>query len=153
MPDAARTPPPAECIPEQELCNGRDDDCNGRVDDDLAPIPCPGGGERWCIAGRYSACPTRCDLCIPGSERVCFLSYCTYWATQTCAADGRSFGTCREHEVPPECESTADRHKSSRELEQCCIDKGYCCLDEHDIDRDGNRSEMLGACGEVSCVP
>src|SRR5678816_1836023 len=45
----------------------------------LAPIPCPGGGSRYCVAGRWSACPERCDVCVPGSQRVCFMSYCLYW--------------------------------------------------------------------------
>ena len=40
---------------------------------------------------------------------------------------------------------------ASPELEQCCIDDGYCCLDEHDLDHDGNRREMLGACDGVRC--
>src|SRR6185436_11170782 len=140
------------CTPTDETCNGEDDDCNGEVDDGLPSIPCAGGGERYCVAGRYSACPTRCDACIPGSERVCFLSYCDFWAVQTCAADGKSFGPCREHNVPPECKEVARAHKDSPELEQCCVDNGYCCHDEHDLDHDGNTSEMLGSCDEVSCT-
>jgi hypothetical protein len=143
----------AGCTPHAETCNGKDDDCNGLVDDGLPSIPCANGGEQDCVAGRYSACPTRCEACVPGSERVCFLSYCTYWATETCAADGRSFGSCKERHVPPECEGVSDQHKDSAELEQCCIDNGYCCHDEYDLDGDGNRGEMLGQCGEVSCSP
>lgn len=142
---------PPNCVPHDETCNGKDDDCNGQVDDGIAPVPCPGGGERYCVAGRMSACPTRCETCVPGSERVCFLSYCTYWAAQVCAADGRSFGVCRERSVPSECRSVAEQHKDSPELEQCCIDNGYCCRDEYDLDNDGNRSEMLGQCDDVSC--
>src|SRR5260221_1926550 len=145
-----RSEPPATrepgCIPRDEICNGKDDSCDGRVDEGIVPIPCAGGGEQYCVAGRYSACPTRCEVCIPGSERVCFHSYCTFWAKQICAADGRSFGVCREEQVPPECESVADRHKQSPELEQCCIDNGYCCRDEQDLDHDGDRNEMLGRC-------
>jgi hypothetical protein len=144
-------PPPPGCTPHDETCNGVDDDCNGEVDDGIAAVPCPGGGERFCVAGRFSACPTRCETCIPGSERICFLSYCTYWAAQTCAADGRSFGVCRERHVPPECDGVATKQHDSAPLEQCCIDKGYCCRDEFDLDHDGNRSEMLGKCDEVSC--
>jgi hypothetical protein len=144
-------PPPVVCIPTPETCNGVDVDCNEQVDDDVAPIPCPDGGERYCINGRFSACPDRCDACIPGSERVCFLSYCTFWAKQVCAADGRSFGVCREDPVPRECRAIAERHKDSRQLEQCCIDKGYCCRDEFDLDGDGDRNDMVGACDEVAC--
>lgn len=150
------TPPPQKpppCVPEPEQCNGKDDDCNGLVDDGLPAIPCPGGGERYCVAGRYSACPVRCDVCVPGSERVCFLSYCTFWAVEKCTSDGRSFGACREEHVPPECEAVASAHKDSPELEQCCIDNGYCCHDEFDLDSDGNTREMLGSCAEVSCTP
>ncbi|HVU00754.1 MAG TPA: hypothetical protein VHE30_03350 [Polyangiaceae bacterium] len=148
-------PPPTRvpnCTPSEEICNGKDDDCDGQVDEDLPSIPCAGGGDRYCVAGRMSACPTRCDACVPGSERVCFLSYCDFWAVQTCAADGKSFGVCREHRVPAECKAVASAHKDSPELEQCCIDNGYCCHDEHDLDNDGNREEMLGNCDEVSCT-
>jgi hypothetical protein len=141
------------CTPTTETCNGKDDDCNGQVDDGVPPIPCAGGGSQYCVAGGFSACPQRCETCIPGSERVCFLSYCTYWATQKCAADGRSFGTCRERHVPAACASASDRYKESPELEQCCIDHGYCCHDDYDLDRDGNTDEMLGSCDEVSCHP
>jgi hypothetical protein len=150
-PPPVTTPP--ECVPETETCNGKDDDCDGQVDENITPLPCAAGGQQYCVAGRFSACPTRCDACIPGSERVCFHSYCTYWAVQTCSADGQSFSACREELVPPECEGVSSRFKSSRELEQCCLDNGYCCRDDHDIDGDGNRSEMLGRCDEVSCVP
>src|SRR5262249_42252651 len=135
-PTSTATMPP-NCVPHDETCNGIDDDCNGEVDDGIAPIPCPGGGERYCVAGRFSECPTRCETCIPGSERVCFLSYCTYWAAQTCTADGRSWGVCRERHVPSECSGVATKNKDSPELEQCCIDKGYCCRDEYDLNHDG----------------
>jgi hypothetical protein len=141
------------CQPQPEVCNGRDDDCDGKVDEDLPPIPCPNGGSRYCIAGRTSECPRVCEVCRPGSQRVCFISYCTYWGAQTCASDGRSFGLCRERPVPPECETIAKTKRKSRELEQCCIDNGYCCLDEQDLDGDGDRTEMLGRCGGVTCPP
>jgi hypothetical protein len=142
---------PPRCEPSPETCNGRDDDCNGRVDDGIAAVPCPGGGSRYCVAGALTACPNRCEACVPGSERVCFHSYCTYWAVQACTADGKSFGTCRERTVPPECASVADHYRESPELERCCIDNGYCCHDEFDLDHDGDRGEMLGTCDEVAC--
>jgi hypothetical protein len=145
------TAPAPRCSPMPEACNGIDDDCNGKVDDGIAPVACSGGGSRYCVAGRLSACPTRCDACVPDSERVCFHSYCTYWAVEACTADGKSFGICRERHVPAECTDIANRHQDSLELEQCCIDNGYCCHDEFDLDHDGNRNEMLGTCDEVSC--
>ena len=149
--DVVLPPPEKTCEPSEEVCNGRDDDCNGQVDE-VAPIPCPGGGFRSCVAGRLSECPRRCERCIPGSERVCYISYCKYWASQTCAADGRSFGICREDDPPSECKKIADTKHDSPELEQCCIDAGFCCADEFDLDDDGDRGEMLGNCEEVACV-
>lgn len=157
---AAGTPPvthagaaataPRDCLPSTEACNGRDDDCNGAIDD-MPAEACAGGGLRLCVAGRMSECPRRCDVCVPGSQRICQNSFCTFWGEQQCAADGQGFGRCREAEPPPECAGIAREHQDSSELERCCIDNGYCCLDEHDLDHDGNRSEMLGACGDVSC--
>jgi hypothetical protein len=141
------------CVPAAETCNGLDDDCNGHIDDGIAPVPCPSGGHRYCVGGRSSACPTRCEVCVPGSQRVCFISYCLYWGTQTCAADGRSFGPCREQRPPAECDATARTHGASPELERCCVDHDYCCLDAYDLDNDGNRSELIGSCSAVSCEP
>lgn len=141
---------PPRCEPSEETCNGKDDDCNGAVDD-LPGEACPGGGFRFCVAGRLSECPKRCEVCVPGSVRICQNPFCTFWGEQECAADGQGFGSCRESEPPPECADVARRFQESRELEQCCIDNGYCCLDEFDLDRDGNRREMLGACGDVTC--
>jgi hypothetical protein len=141
---------PPRCEPTPEACNGRDDDCNGAVDD-LPAQACPGGGSRFCVAGRLSECPKRCEVCVPGSVRVCQNPFCTFWGEQECAADGQGFGNCREANPPPECAAIARERGESRELEQCCIDNGYCCLDEHDIDRDGNRREMLGACRDIAC--
>ncbi len=143
---------PRGCEPAPEECNGRDDDCDGMVDE-VPPVPCEGGGTRLCVAGRLSECPRRCEHCVPGSERVCFLSYCTYWGVQTCAADGRGFGECREQRAPDACISIALDRMSSPELEQCCIDGGWCCRDRHDLDADGDRGESLGACEDVLCEP
>lgn len=152
-PSAGRREPPdpAQCVPSAEACNGRDDDCDGAIDDNLAPEKCPGGGSRFCVAGRMSDCPKRCEVCVPGSVRVCQNPFCTFWGEQECAADGQGFGHCREAEPPPECADIARQHQQSKQLQQCCIDNGYCCLDEHDLDGDGNRREMLGACGDVVC--
>jgi hypothetical protein len=141
---------PSRCEPSPEACNGRDDDCNGSIDD-LPAEACAGGGFRLCVAGRMSECPRRCDVCVPGSVRMCQNSFCTFWGEQQCAADGQGFGRCRETDPPPECAGIARQHQDSVELEQCCLDNGYCCLDEHDLDNDGNRGEMLGACGDVTC--
>lgn len=139
-----------ECVPTEETCNGKDDDCDGDVDE-VAPIPCAGGGNRYCVGGRFSECPKRCETCIPGSQRTCQLSYCTFWGVQTCAADGRSFGVCREQKAPPECIGIAKSEQKSAKLEQCCVDNGYCCLDLFDLDNDNNTSESLGECSEVMC--
>jgi hypothetical protein len=150
-------PPPVDagptCQPKPETCNGVDDDCNGKVDDGLPPIPCPNGGERYCVSGAYSACPRRCEVCVPGSERECFTTFCTFWGTQSCTSDGRSFGPCKESKVPAECKSVADASKRSPELEKCCLAQGLCCVDEFDLDGDGDRTEMLGRCDSVTCGP
>jgi len=153
--DAAIVPPPVEppaqhCVPSAEACNGADDDCNGVVDD-LPPEACENGGFRYCIAGSLSACPRRCELCMPGGVRICQHSFCTFWGEQECAGDGQSFGACREAQPPPECAGIARQHKGSRELEQCCLDNGYCCLDSYDLDGDGSRSDMVGNCDDVRC--
>lgn len=140
----------SNCVPTEEVCNGDDDDCDGLVDE-VPSIPCENGGQQYCIAGHMSECPQSCEVCMPGSERICFNSYCKFWAVQTCAADGKAFGKCREDDPPPECASIAKQHKYSPQLEQCCIDNGYCCRDEFDLDDDGNESEMLGECEAVAC--
>lgn len=143
---------PNVCVPAEEVCNGSDDDCDGLVDE-VSPIACPEGGEQYCVSGAWSACPSPCETCMPGSERVCFNSYCKYWGVQTCTADGKSFGKCKEHDPPPECKSIAKDKKYSPELEQCCLDNGYCCKDTFDLDDDGNTGEMLGDCEDVLCKP
>lgn len=146
-------PPVPVCRPQPETCNGVDDDCDGQVDQDLPAIPCPAGGNRYCVSGRYSECPRRCEVCVPGSQRECFTSFCTFWGTQACTSDGRSFGPCKETMPPAGCKRIADRSMKSPELEQCCLDEGLCCLDEFDLDRDGDRTEMLGRCDSVMCEP
>jgi hypothetical protein len=118
---------------------------------DAPPIPCAGGGFKYCVAGRYSDCPTRCVVCVPGSQRVCLMAYCNYWGTQTCSADGQSFGYCVEHTAPPECQAIAEEHHDSSELEQCCLDHGYCCRDQFDLNHNGNTNEQIGQCSAVTC--
>jgi hypothetical protein len=154
--------PPAErpsveagpvCHPTPEVCNGIDDNCDNQIDEDLPPIPCPGGGSRYCVSGRYSECPRRCEACVPGSVRECFTTLCTFWGTETCASDGRSFGACREGKPPASCAGAANGGKRTRELEDCCLAEGLCCVDEFDIDKDGDTTEMMGRCDTVVCGP
>lgn len=149
LPDGAL---PSVCVPSEEVCNGKDDDCDGKVDE-VPPIPCEGGGAQYCVSGAFSLCPDRCEVCMPGSERVCFISYCKFWGSQTCAADGKGWGKCREDDPPSECKAVADEEKYSKALEQCCLDAGYCCVDTFDLDGDGDSKEMIGACDEVQCKP
>jgi hypothetical protein len=146
-------PPDPTCVPSTEICNGVDDDCDGLVDEDQPPIPCENGGNRYCVAGSYSQCPTRCEACVPGSTRTCFTSFCTFWGSQPCTPDGRSFGPCKEAMVPPECKSIVDKGMRTADLEQCCLDHGYCCLDEFDLNNNGDRTDMVGQCEAVSCMP
>ncbi len=146
----APVPVPPECMPSSETCNGRDDDCNGAVDD-LPAEACPGGGFRFCVAGRLSECPRRCEVCVPGSIRVCQNSFCSFWGEQECSADGLGFSHCREATPPSACADVARQFKDSVELEQCCLDQGYCCVDSQDLDHDGNRREMIGECRDVVC--
>lgn len=140
----------SECVPAEEVCNGVDDDCNGEIDE-VEPLACPGGGFRYCVSGAYSACPQRCETCVPGSERICLLSYCLYWGIQTCTSDGRGWSSCREANPPQACSKIAQTKQKSRQLQQCCIDNGYCCVDEFDLDGDGSKKDVLGQCDEVLC--
>ena len=135
-PSAAPAPAPAP------------DPCTSRP-----PVPCPGGGFQYCVAGSYSACPQRCAVCIPGSQRVCFLGYCDHWGTQSCTSDGMSFGYCQEQSPPSACDSLAKADHESAALEQCCIDNGYCCADDFHLSDAGAGAEQAGRCGSVSCTP
>jgi hypothetical protein len=146
-------PPVPGCAPREEECNNQDDDCDGQIDEGIAAVPCPNGGSRYCVAGRMSECPRRCEVCVPGARRVCFVPFCTHWGRQTCAPDGRAFGGCVEIQPPSECAAIARTGQRSPELEQCCLKNGYCCLDEFDLDGDGDHNEMLGRCAGVQCEP
>jgi hypothetical protein len=149
-------PPPVDagpvCHPQPETCNGIDDDCNGKIDDGLPAIPCPNGGERYCISGAYSECPRRCEVCVPGSQVECFTAYCTYWGTQTCASDGRSWGGCKESLVPAGCGAVTDSAKYTADIEKCCLAQGLCCLDTWNLDNDPTTT-MIGRCDSVMCGP
>jgi hypothetical protein len=146
-----RPPDGPVCVPKDEECNGVDDNCDGRVDEDLPLIPCPNGGNRVCVGGSYSECPKRCQVCVPNSKRTCITSFCTFWGSQTCMDDGMGFSGCKESQPPPECRSVANKMMRSRELEMCCIENGFCCVDEFDLDGDGDNTEMLGRCESVTC--
>jgi hypothetical protein len=151
-PDLPPPPPDAPvCVPTTETCNGVDDDCDGMIDDNLPAIPCPNGGARVCVGGHYSDCPRRCQVCVPGSKRTCITSFCTFWGNQECASDGMSFGPCKEAPPPPECAEVASQMQRSPALEDCCIKHNFCCVDEFDLDNDGDRTEMLGRCESIVC--
>lgn len=143
------------CEPEAERCDGVDNDCNGQIDDGLAPEPCEGGATfRFCVGGLLSACPRVCAVCRPGATRVCFPSYCTRWGEQECVADGLGWDSCSEQPAPLECQGeddTWDAADDSPSAEQCCIDRGDCCVDHWDMDGDGDTSESMGDCEEVTC--
>jgi hypothetical protein len=143
-------PGPDACVSSAETCNGVDDDCDGIVDE-IPPVACADGGSQYCIAGTMSECPRRCEVCVPGGVRICQNSFCTFWGEQECTGDGQGFGSCRERQVPPECAAVAKKHKNSPELERCCLDNGYCCLDMFDLDGDGSRTDMVGNCNQVRC--
>jgi hypothetical protein len=148
-------PPPdtSPCLPKPEVCNGVDDDCDGDIDEDQTPIPCPNGGARYCVGGAFAECPRSCHVCVPGSKRTCITTFCTFWGSQSCAEDGRSFGACKETQAPEVCRDIANRMMRSPELEECCIKNRFCCVDEFDLDHDGDRTEMLGQCDAIICDP
>jgi len=143
--------PPDECEPTgTETCNGIDDDCNGMVDD-LPAVACADGGFSYCVRGAMSECPRECQTCMPGSETICFVSYCYFWGKQTCSGDGKSLSGCIEEPPPSACKEIAIDHQKSRQLEQCCIDQGHCCKDDFDLDNDGSTRDYVGNCVEVTC--
>jgi hypothetical protein len=144
-PEAEAAPPAVDATPPPATASSVDPCAN------MPPIPCPGGGYEYCVAGHYSECPKRCAACVPGSTRVCFLTYCKSWGVQTCAADGLSFGVCEETSPPSQCASTAEGSQSSPALEQCCIDSGNCCQDLYDLNGDGDTSDQVGNCSGTTC--
>jgi hypothetical protein len=156
-PVGSSTPPPEGSAPEASspLVTAPEDEASTPPPSDpcatMPPIPCSGGGYQYCVAGSYSACPTRCGVCVPGSSRVCFIGYCKAWGTQTCSQDGLSFGVCQEGTPPAACASTADTDKVSPALEQCCIDNGYCCQDLFDLNGNGSTTDQAGSCSGTSC--
>ena len=143
--------PREECVPTgAETCNLVDDDCNG-LTDDLPAVACADGGFSYCVRGAMSECPRECQTCMPGSETVCFVSYCYFWGVQTCSGDGKSLSGCIEEPPPSACKDIAIDHQQSRQLEQCCIDEGHCCKDDFDLDNDGDTRDYVGNCSEVIC--
>jgi hypothetical protein len=135
-PDAA--PPPAVTAAVDPCAN-------------MPPVPCPGGGYEYCVAGHYSECPMRCSVCVPGSSRVCFITYCKSWGVQTCASDGLSFGACEESSPPSQCAPSEVGDKPSPALEQCCINSGNCCQDLFDLNGNGDTSDQVGSCSGTTC--
>ncbi|MCB9550926.1 MAG: hypothetical protein H6705_03385 [Myxococcales bacterium] len=104
-----------QVLPADETCNSEDDDCDGRVDDIAAgSCACLPGEERPCYSGPAGTADV--GICRSG--------------TQTCAADGTTFGPCLG-EVRPAAES--------------------CDAPGEDRDCDGVRGDVAGVgepCGE-----
>lgn len=82
-----------EILPQTETCNNADDDCDGMPDDNAGCI-CSPGSMQMCYSG--PAGTSGVGVCKAGS--------------QTCAADGMSWGMCTGEVLPsPEnCATTAD---------------------------------------------
>jgi hypothetical protein len=62
-----------------------------------------------------------------------------------------SFSRCVESEPPSACQDVAKKMMHSPELEMCCIKNNFCCVDEFDLNGNGDRTEMLGRCEAVVC--
>ncbi|MCC7540257.1 MAG: hypothetical protein IT379_28820 [Deltaproteobacteria bacterium] len=141
------------CVAQLEVCNGRDDDCDGSTDEGVEVLPCPNGGESICIAGSYSACPRRCEVCVPASERICFISFCKIWGRQVCQADGFGWGGCSEEDPPSVCagDGPFGAAPDGQVTHDCCVSLGLCCVDRWDGDRDGDTDEAFGACEATFC--
>ena len=79
-----------------DVCDGVDNNCNGRVDDQV------GGGNCACVAGTQRACYDA--AAVTAGVGPCRMG------TQTCAADGRSWGVCAGEVVPAAeiCNGTDD---------------------------------------------
>lgn len=140
-----------ECEAEEEICDGEDNDCDGEIDEDIPPEPCTGSGSSRCVMGHWSECPQPCDVCVPGTVRQCFETYCTGWGVQTCATDGRSWNYCEEAPVPNACDDGFGWVDSVPSTEQCCIDEGFCCQDYWDLDGDGQTDDSVGTCYGIDC--
>ena len=148
-------PPPPDgpvCVPKGETCNGADDDCDGRgrrEDRPRSPAPTAATASASAAttpnarAAARSACRA---ASAPASRRSARSG-----APRRAPTTGMSFGACKESHAARACREIANRMMRSPELEECCIDNGYCCVDEFDLNNNGDRTEMLGRCEAVMC--